>query len=67
MRRPCAAAAAGPVSDAAAAGASRLEGQTARPLNLTSGGDRAELSFAEWGRVSSWRVSGVDFSYQPIR
>ena len=30
MRRPSAAAAAGPVSDAAAAGASRLEGQTAR-------------------------------------
>ena len=29
-----------------------LEGQTARALNLTSGGDRAELSFAEWGRVS---------------
>ena len=42
-----AAAAAGPVSDAAAAvGASSrlLEGQTARALNLTSGGEQAAAS-----------------------
>ena len=55
VRRPFAAA--GPVSDAAAAGASRLEGQTARALNLTSGGDRAELSFAKWG--VSHKLEGI--------
>ena len=44
--RSAAAAAAGPVSDAAAVGASSrlLEGQTARALNLTSGGERAAAS-----------------------